>query len=195
MHGFVGQLLFYCVSTGPEGGICMTTQYGKGDYVRYASSGVCLIEDIRQETRPGSREQKEFYILKPVANHGGTIFIPADSPVLFEKMQAVPSAEEVSQILLSVKEQETEWVDDRKVRSANFQAVLKQCELKELIEMVRCLYQRRKDIAARGKKLSSSDETLLRRAESILENELSFVLQIPEKQVGAYLREALEIVE
>ena len=173
----------------------MAVLYGKGDYVRYAASGICLIDDIRQEIQPGSRERKEFYILKPVANHGGTIFVPSDSPVLLEKMKAVPSAEEISQLLLSAKAQEAAWIDDRKTRTAAFQTVLKQCDMQSLLEMVSCLYRRRKAVAARGKKLSASDEASLRRAEGILENELSFVLKIPEKQVGAFLREQLGIDE
>lgn len=173
----------------------MAIQYGKGDYVRYATSGVCLIEDIRREARAGTREEKEFFILKPVANNGGTVFVPADNPVLLEKMQPISTVEEIEDILTSVQSAPVDWIDDRKVRAAEFQAILKQSNLRELLALATTLYRRRETIAARGKKLASSDETVLRRAENLIQNEMAFVLGIEEKQVGSYIRERLGIAE
>lgn len=171
----------------------MTAPYTKGEYVRYASNGVCLIDDIRQEISPGSRDKKLFYILKPVSNHGGTIFVPADNPALLNRMRPLPTGDEINDILLSLKNQDTAWIDDRKARTAAFQAILKECDLRALLELVSSIYQRRQSLAARGKKLSASDESVLRRAEGLIENELSFVLKLEEKQVGAYIQEKLNL--
>lgn len=173
----------------------MEAKYNRGDYVRYACNGVCRVDDIRREARPGTREETEFYILKPVASSGGTIFVPTENPVLLGKMQPLTTAEEIDGILTAVKEQPAPWLDDRKARTAAFQTVLKQSDLREMIEMVSCLYHRRQAIASRGRKLSSSDESVLRRAEGLVANELAFVLQIEEKLVGPYIREKLGISE
>ena len=52
----------------------------------------------------------------------------------------------------------------------------------QLISLVSCIYHRREDLIAAGKKsLGASDETLLQRAEALIENEVAFVqvLSIP----------------
>ena len=54
----------------------MAEAYRKGDYVSYSCSGVCRIDDIRQEAPAGKGEPKTFYILKPVADPGSTILCP-----------------------------------------------------------------------------------------------------------------------
>ena len=170
----------------------MAEAYRKGDYVSYSCSGVCRIDDIRQESA-GKGEPKTFYILKPVADPGSTIFVPTSSPVLLAKMQRLPNKEEADALILSTKEDETPWIEDRKLRTAAFQTILKNCSLKELLGLVTCIYQKRADLAAKGKKLAASDESTLRRAETLIENELSFVLQLEGGQVGTYIREKLGI--
>ena len=171
----------------------MAEAYRKGDYVSYSCSGVCRIDDIRQEAPAGKGEPKTFYILKPVADPGSTIFVPTSSPVLLAKMQRLPNKEEADAMILSTKEDEMVWIEDRKLRAAAFQTILKNCSLKELLGLVTCIYQKRADLAAKGKKLAASDESTLRRAENLIENELSFVLQLEGGQVGAYIREKLGI--
>ena len=170
----------------------MAEAYRKGDYVSYSCSGVCLIDDIRQESA-GKGETKTFFILKPVADPGSTIFVPTSSPVLLAKMQRLPNKDEADGMILATKKDQMAWIDDRKVRAAAFQTIIKACDLKELLGLVACIYQKRVDLAAKGKKLAASDESTLRRAEALIENELSFVLQLKGDQVGAYIRKKLDI--
>ena len=49
----------------------------------------------------------------------------------------------------------------------------------------------KRQLLATGKKLGASDETLLQRAEGLIANQVSFVLQVEDSQVGTYIREKL----
>ena len=169
----------------------MAESYRKGDYVSYSCSGVCLIDDIRQEAGSGKEPPKTFYILKPMADPSSTIFVPTTSPVLLAKMQRLPTREETDTLILSTQEEEMVWTADRKLRAANFQAILKACDLKELLGLVICIYRKKGELTAQGKKLSASDESVLRRAEGLIENELSFILDLKKDQVGGYIRTKL----
>ena len=80
----------------------MAEPYRKGEYVRYACNGVCLVDDIRLDVPAGKGTPKEFYILKPVSNPASTIFVPTGSPALVEKMARLPNREELDQLILSV---------------------------------------------------------------------------------------------
>ena len=44
---------------------------------------------------------------------------------------------------------------------------------------------------AAGKKLGASDETLLQRAEALIENEVAFVLKVEQSEVSDYIRDKL----
>ncbi|MBQ5584346.1 MAG: CarD family transcriptional regulator [Ruminiclostridium sp.] len=171
----------------------MAEAYSIGDYVSYSSSGVCRIEDIRQEPPAGKEAPKTFYILKPLADPASTIFVPTASPVLLAKMKRLPNKEEADSMILTAKERQMPWIDDRKLRAAAFQTITKNCDLKELLDLVICIYQKQRMLTAQGKKLTASDESTLRRAEVLIENELSFVLDLKKDQVGAYIREKLSI--
>lgn len=169
----------------------MAEEYHIGDHVSYSCNGVCLVADIRTDPPRGKEVPKTFYILKPVADPGSTIFVPTTSEALLAKMQRLPTREEIDTLILSTRADELAWIEDRKVRAATFQETVKACDLRELLRLVSCIYHRRQVLTGRGRKLSSSDEATLRRAEALVENELAFILQVPKDQVGAYIRDKL----
>lgn len=169
-------------------------RFEKGDHVWYGLNGVCLVEDIRTDAMTG-KKTGEFYVLKPVSQRGATVLVPVDSETLVSRMSPLPTREELDRCILFAKGRELAWISDRKERGARFQQVLKRCDLQELLCMVGGIYHQRTHLARQGKKLPAFDESILRRAEDLIENEMSFVLDLKSDQVGAYIREKMEIAE
>lgn len=170
----------------------MADTYQKGEYVRYACNGVCLVDDVRLDSLARKEAPREFYILKPVSNPASTIFVPTGSPALVSKMSRLPDREELDRLILSTKGAQLPWIEDRKARLARFQEIVKDCDLRDLICLALCIYQRKRDLTARGKKLGASDEGVLQRAEALIENQVGFVLQVSGDQVGPYIRQKLD---
>ena len=106
-------------------------------------------------------------------------------------MARLPNREELDQLILSVKDHPLPWIEDRKARLASFQTIVKACDLRELICLVVCISRRQRSLVPTGKTLGASDETLLQRAEGLIANQVSFVLQVEDSQVGTYIREKL----
>ncbi len=169
-------------------------RYKKGDYVQYGVSGVCLIEDIRRDSL-SKKNAGEYYVLKPVTERSSTILVPVDSETLVARMADLPSRDELDSLILSARGREMAWIDDRKERANLFQQAVKRCDLQELLCLVGCIYRRRLALTNAGKRLPAADETVLRRAEGLIENELGFVLELEGPQVGEYIREKLGIRE
>jgi len=149
----------------------MAETYQKGEYIRYACNGVCLVDDVRLDRLTKKEPPKEFYILKPVSNPASTLFVPTGNATLVAKMSRLPDREELDALILATREEPLDWIDDRKIRLASF--------------------QRREDLIAAGKKLGASDETLLQRAEALIENEVAFVLKVEQSEVSDYIRDKL----
>lgn len=162
------------------------------DYVIYSTHGVCKIEDLRFIKFDSCTSGHDYYILKPIARNTSSLFVPADNPALVARMRPVLSKEEIDHIILSVKDQNLLWIDDPKQRSARFQEILRIRDERELLLMISCLYL--KSIGTE-KGLSNTDAQVLKKAESIIDQEFAFSLKISTSSIKHYLREKLGLNE
>lgn len=164
----------------------------KNDYVNYRTQGVCKIEEIRfiqfDPACPGHR----YYILKPILPHSADIFVPVDNPRLTQCIRPILSAQEVDNIILSIKDQKLSWEKDRKRRTTAFKNILLKHDERELLLLIDCLYVKWKEDA---KGVSSTDLQFLKTAENMIEQEFSFSLQMAAKDVGPYIRNKLGLNE
>lgn len=161
----------------------------KGGYVSYGANGICLVEDLRQMQFDSRQGPRPYYVLRPVHHQEGCVFVPADNPKLMDRVRPVPSPQEIDQAILSIREQELPWIEDRKERTARFQEILSRRDGRELLQLASCL-RRRKAACPNG--LSYSDDQVLRKAESIITEALAFSLQMNAQSVSDYIRQKLE---
>ena len=163
----------------------MTQQFQIGEYVRYGSNGVCLIDDIQEMTIAHTRDQ--YYILRPVADQNTTFFIPLHNDALCGRIHPVLTREEVDAIIDSVDEAGVVWIDDRKQRMERFRAILRTADPREILCLRILLFERKRALAAKGMRLSPSDNNLLKQVSEITDNEFSFALEIAEQKVAQYI--------
>lgn len=162
-------------------------EYKKGQYIRYAANGVCLIEDIKIIDYNHSNNPKTFYVLKPISAQASTIYIPTENSELVSKMRHLLDKSEVDALIDTVKLEKTEWISDRKVRSNAFRQILKDSVPLELLKLILCIYLKKIEMSNEGKKLSSTDESILSQAEALIENEFAFVLKLDGIDVRKYI--------
>ena len=161
--------------------------YQKGDHVRYGTNGVCVIADIETMTSMDRRSVKDYYVLRPVAESGTKIFVTLDNPALLGKMNAILTREEINEAIRQSAADPLPWVGDRNRRSEAFKEILKTAEPFPLLQLCSCIHGRRLQLSQEGKRLSGSDEAILKQAERLVENEFAFSLDIPRSEVAAYI--------
>ncbi len=160
--------------------------YQKGEYINYAAHGICQIEDIRMmDFRTGSGAQ-EYYIIKPIQQGSATIYLPVNNPKNKDRMRSVLSQNEIDSIIMSVKNEEIPWPNDRKKRIAQFQEMISRRNERELLLLASCLHRQ-----MMSKGLSAGERELLWKVEGIIEQEFSFSLQISACNIGEYIRQKL----
>lgn len=174
-----------------KGGSDVEFRFKVGEYVRYCINGVCLIEDIRMMDVLGDGNEKMFYVLSPTSRQSSTICVPADNVTLTDKMEVVIAKEDIDNLIDKMKYNELEWIDDKKKRSECFKNIIKKCDRQSLLSLIDCLHRRRGILLESGKNLSSGDETVLSQAESVIENEFSFVLGIERESVRDYVKDKM----
>ena len=169
----------------------MESGFKKGDLVVYGTSGVCVLEDICEMNLGGDTHM--YYILKPKSNGGSTVFVPCDNDLLKAKLRYVLTKDEIEAILRGVKNHDIDWIVDRRKRGESFKEIIVGGVKGEMLSMIRCLHQRRYELAKQSKKLSTSDEGFLKTAEKLVSEELGFALGIPANDVGEYIRNIVEM--
>ncbi len=168
-----------------------TKLYKIGDMVMYGTNGICAVTDIQKMMFPMETEERTYYVLKPVSTRNSTLFVPEDNEQLMSKVRHLLSREEIDAAIVQ-SDKSAKWIEDRNARFTYFNSVLKSANPKELLSVIRCIYLRKQDVLASGKKMASADETVLASAEKLVREEFAYSLGIPEADVGEYIRTSIK---
>lgn len=173
----------------------MTTNFRKSEYIVYDNAGVCLIENIETIKFEYWDRERLCYVLRPIGNHTSVVYIPVDNDKLTKKMRNIMSKEEIDNILDNARSLYLEWPEDRRQRAEQFRTILSEKKQQDMLLLASCIYTRKKELAACGKKLSSSDEMILKEAERFVNEEFSFSLELSPSQVSEYIQKKLGLIE
>ncbi len=82
---------------------------------------------------------------------------------------------------------ETVWIKEEKTREQMYKEAIRSYDCQSLVRIIKTLYLRRQDRVEQGKKVLSSDEHYLKKAEELLYSEMSIALSIPKERVEGYI--------
>ena len=165
----------------------------KGNYVAYGTNGICEIEDVKPLSFTSGAEKSLYYILRPANSQGSTIFVPAGNETLTSRIRSLMTKDEIDALLTGMRDKELAWEQDRRFRTENFHEILMKGVQQELLLMIRCIYLKKQELEASGKKLPATDGNTLKAAEKLVEEEFSHVLHIAPGEVGEYIRSLLQV--
>lgn len=171
----------------------MMTNFEKSDYIVYDNAGVCLIEDITARKFDYWDSERLCYVLRPISNSSSMVFVPVDNEKLTKKMRRIMSKEEIDTILDNVRTRCIIWENDRRRRMEHFKEILSTKNQQDMLLLTSCIYAKKKELSAIGKKLSSSDEMILKEAERFVNEEFSFSLKLSAGQAAEYIQAKLNL--
>ena len=161
-----------------------------GEFVVYGSKGVCRIVDISHIDISGADKDRLYYVLSPIGDKNAKIYAPTDN--LKITMRKVISKEEADKLILELPEIELLWVPDDKQREAKYKEVMRTCDYRAWVSIVKTLYLRKKERTAQGKKTTALDERYMKAAENELYGELSLTLGIPREEMEDYIKDKIK---
>ena len=148
-----------------------------GEKIVYGGSGVCLVQDITTVDIRGVDKNRLYYILKPLY-HDGIIRIPVDNEKVFMRpMITRQEAEALIDMIPTVKADACNEKNPGLLRG-HYQEYLGSFDCADLIELTMSIYAKKKDAAQQKKKLGSTDERYMKRAEELLFGELAAALAL-----------------
>ena len=145
-----------------------------GDYVVHRNSGICKIKEIAPLDLGNGIRNQEYYFLIPINERGSEIFSPAEDTN--QNLRPVMSEEEAWKLINEIPSIEDDNIENDKLREAHYKEAIRSCDCKELVKIIKTLYQRRSKRIAEGKKSTASEERYFKMAEENLYSELAFAI-------------------
>ena len=163
--------------------------FSAGHTVNYGTCGVCRIEEIAVRDCGGGK--KEYYVLRPIYDKRSTLYVPTDSEPLISKMRELLTKGEILSIIDAMPESDSDWIADDKERAEIFRSLIECGSRTEIVKVIRMLYFRKKELSEKGRRLRSSDESIMQRAEKLIYGEFGWVLGLPPADVPSFISERL----
>jgi CarD family transcriptional regulator len=164
--------------------------FSLNDYVFYSTIGICQIADIRMVELGGLGKQ-ECYVLKPLANPKSTIYLPASKNATLNTMRPVLTKKDVYSLIRHMPEEKSIWIDDARKRNKEYLAIIKTCDSRKLVRLIRTLQLEKNRDNKKGKGLNSTDSKIMIAAEKLLYEEFAFVLGIAPNEVVPFIQKRI----
>jgi CarD family transcriptional regulator len=161
--------------------------YQIGDYIVKPMNGVCKVADIVHLDMSVADKDKQYYLLIPLEDAAGKIYLPTDTSNT--AVRKVMSEVEARQFIREIPEIEAIWIDNERQRQEKYKEVVKSCDPKALVGIIKMAYMRRKKRMEQGKKNTVVDERYFKLAENNLYSELGFVLHKERQEICEMIAE------
>ena len=159
-----------------------------GDYVVNAKNGVCQIEDIQEISISG--KSKVYYLLIPQNERNAKVYIPVDHAS--QRIRHAMNKEQALNLIGEMKNVEILSVENEREREKIYKDILKTCNPRSMVSVIKTLYLRRQDRLLEGKKTIAVDEHYFKLAENHLHSELAFALQISKEEIIQVIMQNIE---
>lgn len=166
--------------------------YQVGEHVLYGLHGVCRIDAI--ESKRFDDEIHDYYILKPVFDHGSTIFVSTKKEALVAKMIPILSAEDISSLIDTLSESDSFWIENEAERKEQFRIIIESDDRCKQLGILKAYLLHKMKLISMKRKMHTGDEILLKNLEKRIFEEFSFVLNKPKEELALYLYEKVGYV-
>lgn len=156
-------------------------EYEIGDLVSKPVIGICKVEGTVYLDLTGSKNEKQYYLIKPIEDEKEKIYVPvsnADS-----SLRLCLTKEEAWSLIKRIPEIPTAWTNNEKMREQNYKEAVKANDPEALVAIIKMIYQRKQKRLAQGKKCTSTDARYFQMAENLLYMELGAALGKPKQEI------------
>lgn len=162
--------------------------YAVNDTVMYGQSGICKITEICD--KKFGRETQKYYVLRPVYGDNTVIYCPVNSDKVH--IRKLLSAEDVLTLIREMPAQQGDWIENDNRRKEQQTEILRRGDHKELIVLIKTLYQKRTETENSGRRFHRADAEVMAQAEKMLYQEFAQVLNISPDEVVPFIVGELE---
>ena len=163
--------------------------YKVDDVVVYGNHGVCKVTDVGTLSISQAGEEKLYYTLVPLYRKDALIYAPVENQKTV--MRPAVSEEEAIGLIQEMPKIGFTEVSNEKERETTYKKAILSADLREIVKVLKTIYQRRNERLRSGKKVTMLDEKYFRMAENQLYEELAYGLGKDRQEIGEYIEETM----
>lgn len=156
-------------------------KYEIGDLDSKPVTGICRIEDILYLTPQDEKNDKLYYLMKPIEDEKDKIYVPVSNSD--SRLRLCLTKEEAWNLIKRIPEIPTAWINNEKLREQNYKEAVKANDPEALVAIIKMIYQRKQKRLAQGKKCIATDARYFQIVENLLYMELGVAIGKPKKEV------------
>ena len=155
-------------------------KYEIGDLVSKPVTGICKIEDILYLTPQDEKNNKLYYLMRPIEDEKDKIYVPVSNSD--SRLRLCLTKEEAWNLIKRIPEIPTAWINNEKMREQNYKEAVKANDPEALVAIIKMIYQRKQKRLAQGKKCTATDARYFQIVENLLYMELGAAIGKPKKR-------------
>ena len=163
-----------------------------GDYVYYASGGVCRVSDVCCAPLSGMPRDRQYYVLHPIHVAGDVMYVPVNSEAVFLRgLLSRDAAEELMRQIPSIRGFEA---PNAKALREKYLEAMRQHDPVEWVRVIKTVYGRVRRLAAqsRTQRISDTERSFAEDAKRYLYAELAITLNVSLEEMKASLQVQIE---
>lgn len=141
-------------------------KYEIGDFVSKPVTGICKIENILYLNPQDEKNDKLYYLMKPVEDEKEKIYVPVSSSD--SRLRLCLTKEEAWNLIKRIPDIPTAWTNNEKMREQNYKEAVRANTPEALVAIIKMIYQRKQKRLAQGKKCTATDARYFQIAENLL---------------------------
>ena len=176
-------------SHGTEGGLLV---FGIGEFVYYASGGVCRIDDIQYAPLESMPKDRQYYVMHSLHDQSGVLYVPVQSETVF--LRRILTAQEAKDLLDRVASIEPLEEPNAKALRLKYIETMRRHDPVEWVKVIKTVYRRTRALAAvsSSQRISDTERSFAEDSKKYLYTELSLALDMPVKEMAAYVQAQIE---
>lgn len=157
--------------------------FEKGEYIVAGNNGICQVREITHLDMRSANKERLYYVLVPIDASDRKIYSPVDNAKVI--MRNVLTREEAEQLIDEISD--IAQIEEHDFREDEYKEIMKTCDCKEWVKIIKTLYNRKKNRIESGKKATVTDEKYLKLAEDRLYSELAFAIGKDKSEMVEYI--------
>lgn len=163
-----------------------------GDHVYYASGGVCCVANICYAPLDGMPKDRQYYVLHSLHDANSVMYVPVNNEAVF--LRTLMSREAAEALLEQIPTIGEIDEPNAKILRGRYVEAMRQHDPVEWVRVIKTVYRRIRRLAEQSKtqRISDTERSFAEDAKRYLYMELSVTLELPPREVEAFVRARVE---
>ena len=166
--------------------------FAVGDFVYYASGGVCRVADVCYAPLEGMPKDRQYYVLHSLHNISGVMYVPVNSETVF--LRELITRQQAVELLDQIREIDEIDEPNAKLLKIKYAEAMGRHDPVEWVRVMKTVHARVHHPARQTKaqRISDTERTFAEDARKYLFTELSLILGVPVGEMEEYIKRHVE---